>query len=88
MIPPMINRADSSILVRFGQATRKRRMELDLSQERLAERAELHRTYIADIERGVRNVSLKNIERLARALGVSVADLFASVTGKTSREDR
>jgi len=54
---------------------------LDLSQENLAERADLHRTYIADIERGVRNVSLKNIEKLARALGVSVADLFTSFPG-------
>jgi transcriptional regulator with XRE-family HTH domain len=43
-------------------------MEMDLSQETLAERADLHRTYIADIERGVRNVSLKNIGKLARAL--------------------
>ena len=52
---------------------------MDLSQEALAERADLHRTYIADIERGVRNVSLKNIEKLARALEVSIADLFASI---------
>ena len=76
-----MKRAGSNILIRFGQAVRKCRMELDLSQEGLAERAELHRTYIADIERGVRNVSLKNIEKLARALGVSVADLFRSFPG-------
>ncbi len=56
-------------------------MELDLSQESLAERADLHRTYVADIERGARNVSLKNIEKLAKALGLSVADLFTSSPG-------
>ena len=69
----------ASILIRFGQAVRKRRIELDLSQEGLAERADLHRTYVADIERGVRNLSLRNIEKLARALDVSIADLFASL---------
>ena len=74
-----MKQAKASILIRFGQAVRKRRMELDLSQEGLAERADLHRTYVADIERGVRNLSLKNIEKLARALDVSIADLFASL---------
>lgn len=59
-------------------------MELNLSQEALAERADLHRTYVADIERGVRNVSLLNIEKLARALEISLADLFAMI-GKYDR---
>jgi transcriptional regulator with XRE-family HTH domain len=71
--------AKISILIRFGQTVRKRRMELDLSQEGLAERADLHRTYIADIERGVRNLSLRNIEKLAQALDMSIADLFANL---------
>jgi len=47
-----------------------------MSQERLAERAGLHRTYIGAIERGERNVSLKNIARIAKALGVQAKDLF------------
>lgn len=75
----MMKQSKASILVRFGQAVRKRRMELGLSQEGLAERADLHRTYVADIERGVRNLSLKNIEKLAQALGMSIANLFASL---------
>jgi transcriptional regulator with XRE-family HTH domain len=62
-------------LVRFGSAVKKRRVENDFSQEALAERAELHRTYVADIERGVRNVSLVNVQKLARALRCSVGDL-------------
>ena len=74
-----MKRAKVSILIRFGQTVRKRRMELALSQEGLAERADLHRTYIADIERGVRNLSLRNIEKLAQALDMSIADLFANL---------
>lgn len=74
-----MKRAKASILIRFGQAVRKRRMELDLSQEDLAERADLHRTYVADIERGARNISLRNIHKLAQALEMSIADLFASL---------
>ncbi len=54
-------------------------MEMDLSQETLAERADLHRTYIADIERGVRNVSLKNIGKLARALDLTVSKLCTGI---------
>ena len=54
-----------------------RRYELKVSQEELAERAGLHRTYVGDIERGGRNVSLENIEKLAAALELSLSDLFA-----------
>jgi transcriptional regulator with XRE-family HTH domain len=46
------------------------------SQEKLAEEADLHRTYIGGIERALRNVSLHNIAKLARALGVPIAELF------------
>jgi transcriptional regulator with XRE-family HTH domain len=50
---------------------------MGMSQEVLAEHAMLHRTYISDVERGARNVSLHSIERLARALGVSLPVLFS-----------
>lgn len=60
----------------FGRAVRKRRRELDLSQEELAERSGLHRNYISDIERGDRNPSLENIYKLAKALGIKVSALF------------
>jgi transcriptional regulator with XRE-family HTH domain len=69
----------SDVLVRFGQTVRSKRIALDLTQEVLAEKAELHRTYIADIERGTRNVSLQNIEKLALALGCSLETLFADI---------
>lgn len=53
------------------------RNRLGISQEELAGRAGLHRTYVSDIERGARNVSLESISKLSRALEVSVATLFA-----------
>ncbi|MEA5515635.1 helix-turn-helix transcriptional regulator [Nodularia sp. UHCC 0506] len=62
----------------FGRSVRKRRRELNLSQEELAEKAELHRTYISNIELGKCNVSLVNIEKLAKSLNISISDLFAN----------
>lgn len=67
----------SDIKKRFGRAIRQRRYELGISQEELSFRAGLHRTYISDIERGSRNTSLENIEKLAKALDISVSALFA-----------
>ena len=54
----------------FGRAVRRRREALGISQEELADRAGLHRTYIGDVERGERNISLVNIVKLAKALRV------------------
>ncbi len=53
------------------------RLGLGLSQEKLAEMTELHRTYIGSIERAERNVSLDNVEAIAAALGVDIADLLS-----------
>lgn len=55
---------------------RKHRLRLDLSQERLAERADIHRTYIGSVERGERNISIDNIERIAAALGIEITKLL------------
>lgn len=60
----------------FGDKVRALRKELDLSQEDLALRCELDRTYIGGIERGERNVSLVNIKKIADALGISPKELF------------
>jgi transcriptional regulator with XRE-family HTH domain len=59
----------------LGAAIRKRRLALGLTQEELAEKADLHWTYISGIERGVRNVSIVNLFHIALALGVRVKDL-------------
>lgn len=72
----MIRNAD--IRKEFGSAVRKARLQLGLSQESLAERAELHRTYVTDVERGARNLSLLSISKLAHALEVSIWRLFSS----------
>lgn len=69
----------TEIIVRFGQAVRKLRLDQGISQEELAERCGLHRTYISDVELGKRNVSLENIERIATSLNKSLVELFVEV---------
>jgi transcriptional regulator with XRE-family HTH domain len=66
----------SDVTVRFGHKLREIRLQRGISQEELAERAGLHRTYVSSVERGERNISLVNIENLARALGVTLAELM------------
>ncbi len=63
----------------FGQNIRKHRTEKGLSQEALADKADLDSTYISGIERGVRNPSLLSIVRLAKALGMDSGILFQGV---------
>lgn len=63
-------------LVLFGKAIREYRMRKNLSQEKLAELSGLHRTYISEVERGERNVSLINIRKISHALGVRVYEIF------------
>lgn len=61
---------------RFGKRVRELRKLKGWSQEELADKAGLHRTYVGTIERGEQNVSIDNIERLAKTLGVSLESLF------------
>ena len=61
----------------FGTAVRNLRLRLRLSQEQLATRADLHRTYIGSVERGERNVSLNNIHAIAIALQTDAAGLLS-----------
>lgn len=62
----------------FGKKIRKLRQKIGWSQEDLSFETNLDRTYISGIERGVRNPSLKNIGKIAKALKVSISDLFKS----------
>lgn len=62
----------------FGLNVQRIRKAKGLSQESLAEKSQLHRTYIGSVERGERNLSIINIEKIALALGVPIKELFES----------
>jgi transcriptional regulator with XRE-family HTH domain len=64
----------------LGKNIRARRLALGYSQERLAEIASLHRTYVGSVERGERNISLESIVRIAAALKVTPSELLSGVT--------
>ena len=66
----------SSVRFIFASNLRKIRLSKNLSQEQLAELSGLHRTYVGSVERGERNISIDNVEALAKALGVSAAELL------------
>ena len=66
----------SKILEAFGNRVKEERLKLGISQEELAERAGLHRTYIGMIERAEKNITLVNIEKIAKALGLQPVDLL------------
>ena len=69
----------SDLLLALGRAVRARRLARRYSQERLAEESGLHPRYVSDVERGRRNVSIVNLDRLARALSIDLAMLMAEV---------
>jgi len=64
------------ILIKFGLRVREIRKEMNLSQEELSFKADLHRTYIGMIERAEKNITLINIEKIAKALNVDIKELF------------
>jgi transcriptional regulator with XRE-family HTH domain len=72
----------------FGQNLKELRKKLKWSQERLGEKADLHPTYISDIERGESNVSLEYIEKLASGLGLPVAELLNFPPAEKSQQER
>ena len=71
----------------FGEAVRACRQALGISQEELAARSKLHRTYVAGVERGIRNPSLNSILKIAKGLGLPVSALFRRMEsmGKRNR---
>jgi transcriptional regulator with XRE-family HTH domain len=73
------SKTDADLKVAFGETVRKFRTARGLSQEKLAERANIHRTYIGDVERGLRNIALVNMHRIAVALEVSLSALIGEM---------
>lgn len=69
-------RMPSNIVIKFGKRVREKREKLKLSQERLAEMAEVHRNYIGMIERAEKNVTLEKIEKIAKALATTPSKLL------------
>lgn len=66
---------------RFAENLRSARKAAGLTQERLGEVADLHPTYVGSVERGERNISIDNMEKLARALGLDLVDLLTQREG-------
>ena len=66
-----------------GQNIRRQREKLKISQEAFADSIGMHRAYYGAVERGLRNLTLRNIERIAKGLRVSPADLFADMTSSS-----
>lgn len=68
-------KSNSEILITIGNRVREYRKQKGLSQEKLAFDAELHRTYVGMIERAEKNITILNIEKIAKALNVKIIDL-------------
>lgn len=77
----------SSILSTIGNNLRLYRKRLSVSQEYLAELADLHRTYIGAVERGEKNISAKNIEKIAKVLGVEPYLLLKETSKSSTHEN-
>ncbi len=67
---------NKTILEKFGERVREERLKQNLSQEELASRAGVHRTYIGMIERAEKNITLENIEKIGKALNITVDKLL------------
>ena len=67
---------NANIVLKFGRNVQQRRRSLGISQEHLAELAGVHRTYVGMIERGEKNITLRNIEKFAKALDMPIEDLM------------
>lgn len=72
----------------FGSTIRTVRTQLGITQQELADRADMQRTYLADVERGMRNLALTNITRLTKALDVPTSRFFAQMERRIARRSQ
>lgn len=84
---PEYSKNDLKILKRFGAAVRAKQDSLAISQEELAEKAGLHRTYIGGVEQGRRNLSLLNIIKIAKALEVQPECLLTEMAPRAQKKE-
>ncbi len=75
----MPRREPSELLLAFGRAVRQLRTARGISQEALADEIGIHRTYVGDVERGLRNLGLLNVDRIASSLGTDLVGLMTLV---------
>jgi len=71
------NMSKKSISIKFGEKVREIRTSQNLSQEQLAHLADVHRTYIGMVERAEKNITLVNIEKIAKALNIKITELLS-----------
>lgn len=70
---------EETLAKRFGELARRLRQEKGYSQEEFAFRVGLHQTYVSSVERGERNVTIQTADRIARALGITLTELFSEI---------
>jgi transcriptional regulator with XRE-family HTH domain len=80
--------ADEELAKRFGELVRSLRQERGYSQEDFSFRVGLHQTYVSSVERGERNVTIQTADRIARAFGLTLAELFAELERSSSARTR
>lgn len=78
-----MSRKKTDARIAFGRAVRGFRTAKGISQEKLAELADIHRTYVGDVERGTRNIALLNMIRISAALGIPLSRLIAEMEKET-----
>ena len=79
--------AEEMLARRFGELVRRLRQERGYSQEEFSFRVGLHQTYISSVERGERNVTIQTADRIAKALGTTLADLFGELEQRSDSHD-
>jgi transcriptional regulator with XRE-family HTH domain len=78
---------DEALTRRFGELVRRLRSEQGFSQEGFAYRVGLHRTYVGQIERGEKNVTILTANKIAKALGITLASLFTKLERDTTSKE-
>ena len=77
--PAIITNSERSVMKKFGAKIRYEREKIELSQEKLAQHAKVHRNYVGAVERGEQNIALVNILKISRALKKTISEIFEGI---------